>query len=101
VYFCRHLTPECIWQPSLMQHANAARAVVEVEVQAMDPSDVAARFAELADASMTPADDGDWIVPLGHARLRVTLAPAGQGTALRTLTLEDREGRSSVLDTRF
>lgn len=99
LYFCRHLTPECIWQPALMRHANGARAVVEVAARAADPADVAARFAAVADTSAAAAEAGAWTVPLGHARLRVLPAQAGQATSLVALTLEDAQGRRSVLDT--
>ncbi|ARP83292.1 hypothetical protein CAL12_22360 [Bordetella genomosp. 8] len=101
LYFCRHLTPECVWQPALMQHANGARAVVEVRARAQDPAALAARFAEVADSTAHAAAGGAWLVPLGHARLRIEPAPAGQGTALDSLTLVDRDGRQSVLDTDF
>ncbi|HTK02276.1 MAG TPA: VOC family protein [Bordetella sp.] len=101
LYFCRHLTPECVWQPALMNHANGAHNVVEVSVRAQDPAAFATRFADLADTAAQPVDEGAWIVPLGHARLRITQAPAGQGNALDALTLEDNVGRRSLLDTKF
>ncbi|OZI62174.1 VOC family protein [Bordetella genomosp. 11] len=99
LYFCRHLTPQCVWQPALMKHANGARAVVEVSARAQDPRGLATRFAELADMAAQASDNGEWIVPLGHARLRIVPAAPGQGNALEALTLVDREGRRSVLDT--
>jgi hypothetical protein len=101
LYFCRHLTPECIWQPALMRHANGARAVVQVSARADDPAGVAARFAAIADTAAASARDGAWTVPLGHASLHIRRASAGQGTALETLTLEDGEGRRSLIDTGF
>jgi hypothetical protein len=99
LYFCRHLTPECIWQPPLMRHANGARAVMEVGAHAQDPADLATRFASVADTSALQADDGSWHVPLGHARLRVTAAAPGKATGLGALTLEHHDGRRSLLDT--
>ena len=27
MYFCRHLTPECVWSPALMSHPNGARSL--------------------------------------------------------------------------
>ncbi|AOB32454.1 hypothetical protein AKI39_19590 [Bordetella sp. H567] len=101
LYFCRHLTPEFVWQPALMNHANGARAVVEVSAHAEDPAALAARFADVADTTARQADDGDWIVPLGHACLRIAQVPAGHGNALGTVTLADGEGRRQLLDTAF
>jgi hypothetical protein len=101
LYFCRHLTPQCVWQPALMKHANGARSVVEVAAVAPDPAALAARFADVADTAARPGDEGDWIVPLGHARLRISRADAEQGSALRTVTLADGEGRQTVMDTAF
>ncbi|ANN68337.1 VOC family protein [Bordetella bronchialis] len=100
LYFCRHLTPACVWQPALMKHANGARAVAEVAAHGRDPAALAARFADVADVVAQPAEGGEWIVPLGHARLRIRPS-AGQGDGLDTLTLVDRDGRASVLDTGF
>jgi hypothetical protein len=92
IYFCQHLTPECVWQPALMRHANGARAIVEIAAQAPDAADVAVRFARVADTKPTELDDGTWEVPLGHTRLRIASAAAGQATALRGLTVEHHDG---------
>jgi hypothetical protein len=98
LYFCRHLTPECVWQPTLMRHANGARDIVEVTALAEDPKGVALRLADVAGTSAAPLDDGSWDVQLANTRLRVVPGPVGKGTALRSLVLQDHEGRTRPFD---
>jgi hypothetical protein len=93
VYFCQHLTPECVWQPALMRHANGARAVAEITAEAHDPAALAQAFARVADTVPSAASDGSWEVPLGHTQLRIFSATAPTVTALRGLTVVHHDGR--------
>ncbi|ARP85619.1 VOC family protein [Bordetella genomosp. 9] len=101
LYFCRHLTPECVWQPGLMHHANGVRALVEVAARAPNPASVAAVFASLADSAALPAADGSWVVPLGHARLRIDQGAPETANSLVSLTVQDAHGQRHLLDTGF
>jgi len=59
VQFCEQCTPEHLWQPRYLRHANGVRALEAVLVCADDPVDAAARFARFA--GLLPASDGDFV----------------------------------------
>jgi hypothetical protein len=98
MYFCRHLTPECVWSPALMAHPNGARSLLRIDARAADPRAVAERLALIADVDAEPAGDG-WDVPLANLRIRVRHDAAATAPALSTLTLENRDGAHYTLDT--
>jgi hypothetical protein len=45
VQFVEHRTPDCVWQPRWLGHANGVAALAAVFVAADNPSEVAARYA--------------------------------------------------------
>ncbi len=47
VQLIRHLTPELIWDPRWMDHANHADALVALIMASREPSETAARFSRL------------------------------------------------------
>lgn len=49
VYFCRHLTPQYIWDKELMQHPNGVRYIHTVVIGAPDAPQTARTLATLAD----------------------------------------------------
>jgi len=98
MYFCRHLTPECVWAPALMGHANGARRIDRIDVRAADARTVARQLALVADATAEPAEGG-WDVPLGNLRLHVAADPAAAQPGLSALVLENRDGARYPLDT--
>ncbi|AEE68209.1 dioxygenase [Bordetella pertussis] len=98
MYFCRHLTPELVWNDELLSHPNGARGIVSIEADAADAQAVAQRLAAVVDVP-AEAVAGGWDVPLGNLRLRVRQDPACATPRLRTLTLENRDGAHYTLDT--
>ena len=98
MYFCRHLTPECVWAPSLMAHPNGALRIHRIDVRAADAQAVAHQLGVIADVAAEPADGG-WDVPLGNLRLHVATDPAAAQPALSALVLENRDGAHYALDT--
>ncbi|MBO1112686.1 VOC family protein [Bordetella petrii] len=98
MYFCRHLTPECVWAPSLMAHPNGALRIQRIEARAADAQAVARRLALVADVEAEPAGDG-WDLPLGNLRLHVAPDPGAAQPVLSALVLENRDGASYALDT--
>lgn len=46
-FMCEHHTPELVWQPQLMRHANTAVALAGVVAACDDPGETAQRFARL------------------------------------------------------
>jgi hypothetical protein len=73
IQLIRHLTPELLWQPPLLEHANHAVSLDEAILAVADPGETAHRLARLAGSEATPAGTG-FIVPLGHGRLSVVAA---------------------------
>lgn len=45
IQFCRHHTPELLWQPRWMEHSNGAAALNGVVLCVADPQETARRFA--------------------------------------------------------
>lgn len=98
MYFCRHLTPECVWNPALMSHANGARRIHSIEVRASDAREVARQLATVADVPVEAAGDG-WDVPLGNMHLHVVPDAGAVQPTLARLVLENRDGVRYALDT--
>ena len=48
VQFVQHLTPECLWQPQYLGHANGVTGLLATFIVAEDPAKVAARYAEFS-----------------------------------------------------
>lgn len=96
MYFCRHLTPACVWQPALMAHANGARRLVGIEVQSPDPSATAQRLGLVAGVPVVRAADG-FDVQLGNLSLHVCRADR-VAAALASLTVEYQGGQPQRLD---
>lgn len=98
MYFCRHLTPEAVWAPELMDHPNQAEHLVRIDALAADAEAVARRMALVADVTAQKTASG-WDVPLANLRIRVAQDAAADTPQLTTLTLSNREGSQYTLDT--
>ncbi|WP_459616973.1 VOC family protein [Bordetella sp. 2513F-2] len=98
MYFCRHLTPECVWMPELMAHPNGARRILRIDARAAQAQAVAERLAQVVDVPAAAAAGG-WDLPLGNLRLHIAQDDAAVVPALATLTLENRDGAHYTLDT--
>lgn len=55
VYFCQHLTPELVWRPEYLIHANGFAAIDRIEIESPDPEATARRFAQVCAAEYLPA----------------------------------------------
>jgi len=91
MYFCQHLTPECVWVPELMAHPNGARRIESIEVRAAEEQAVAWRLGVITDARVEETDLG-WDVVLGNMTLRVVHDATALIPRLGTLFLEDANG---------
>lgn len=98
MYFCRHLTPECVWSPALMAHPNGARSLLRIDARAAQPRQVAERLALVAGVTAEAAAGG-WDVPLANLRIHVREDAMVATPVLSTLTLENRDGAHYTLDT--
>ena len=71
VQLIRHLTPELIWQPRWMDHANHADALVALVMASAAPAETAVRFSRLMGLPFLPD-------PAGGFQIRL---PGGTGVA--------------------
>lgn len=91
MYFCQHLTPECVWTPSLMAHPNGALRIDRIEIRAAEEQAVAWRLGIIADAPVEETENG-WDVVLGNLRLSVVHDAAALVPRLDRLLLEYKDG---------
>ena len=98
MYFCRHLSPECVWSPELMAHPNGARSLLRIDARAAQARQVAERLALVAGVTAEAAAGG-WDVPLANLRIHVREDASALTPVLSTLTLENRDGAHYTLDT--
>ncbi|CAM4206115.1 Glyoxalase-like domain-containing protein [Bordetella tumbae] len=91
MYFCQHLTPECVWMPTLMAHPNGALRIHQIEVRAAEEQAVAWRLGIIADARVEEVDTG-WDVVLGNLRLNVVHDDTALIPRLGRLVLEYKDG---------
>ena len=54
VYYCQHLTPELLWRPEWMRHANGVSTLTGLAVSSADPGREAARYGRLPPGSPPP-----------------------------------------------
>lgn len=80
IQLIRHLTPDLLWQPPLLEHPNRAVALEEVVIVVADPAEAARRFAALVGIPPTAAEEGAMIV-LPAGRVRFTAGEAFPGVA--------------------
>jgi hypothetical protein len=84
IQLIRHLTPDLLWQPDMLDHPNRAAALEEVALMVADPAEAAARFARLVGVAATAAPDGV-VLPLPQGRVRFTAGAAFPGVAAPAL----------------
>jgi hypothetical protein len=72
----RHLTPELVWRPAQMVHANHAARLEEVVVAADPPADFAALVSHLAGCPLRPDVVGGFVLTLAAGQVRI-LRPEG------------------------
>ena len=98
VYHCEHLTPELVWRPEWLAHANGFVTIDELVIASPKPAAEARAYAAVCDAEAEPLGD-DWIVALGDVRLRLVRAPQSRFAALglRFAALDDLARRAERL----
>lgn len=67
----RHLTPEAIWTPGFMAHANRAVALDTAIIVSAEPAATAARLSRLAGRPVVPDPAGGFLLTLAAGRVRV------------------------------
>lgn len=66
-FLCEHLTPDAVWVPELMEHANGANGLAGVIAAVADPEAIARRYARLFSHGKTSAIEGGVQVETGKA----------------------------------
>ncbi|WP_137126865.1 VOC family protein [Roseomonas sp. HF4] len=85
VQLIRHLTPELVWNPKWMDHANKAVALEEAILSAREPAETAARLSRLSGLPVEPDPAGGFLLRLpGAAGAAGPFAPAME-TRVRVL----------------
>ncbi|MEP9353013.1 VOC family protein [Xanthobacter sp. KR7-65] len=74
IYFCQHLTPDLVWRPEWMGHANGFVGIDRVVVESTDAPADATLYALLADSRAERRAAG-WAVPLDGAEIHVVDGP--------------------------
>jgi hypothetical protein len=71
VYYCQQLTPQLVWLPEYMGHANQTTAQTGLTLVAEDPHHEAARYASWAAGDAVEQTDGSLLIEGGGFQLRV------------------------------
>lgn len=74
--FIEHVTPEVIWQPTLLDHPNGTLGILEVAICTPDPTESRMRLALLLGAEPVEEADGNYAWYLGRGVLRLLSAEA-------------------------
>ncbi|NYT57987.1 VOC family protein [Alcaligenaceae bacterium] len=92
IYYCQHLTPEYIWDESVMQHENGAQSLREIMVRAPDARSVASTLAALTEGQALAFDDGSHVLDLPNLRLVVVPDPGLSVPVIWQAALGYRDG---------
>jgi hypothetical protein len=101
IFACQHKTPETVWIPELMKHANAAKRIKQTLIATPEPAKEAADLGQLIDREPKAEADGAVTVPSGGDRadfVYLTLEQLGKrypGVPLAVLS--ERGGAALVL----
>ena len=75
VYFCQHLTPELVWRPEWLGHANGFCGIDRFVIESPDPKQAADIYASAFDSRSEPSEWG-WQVQLDDATIALVDGPA-------------------------
>ncbi len=76
MFACQHHTPELVWLPELVQHANGARRILEISVAVAEPAALSGRYERLFGAGSAKPIEGALAVATGSAVLRLATPAA-------------------------
>lgn len=99
MYFCEHLTPQYVWTPALMAHANGARTLRCIDATADDAPVVAERIAAVTGATSRPTAAGAEVV-FANVTIRVRETPDARLPTLEGVVLASDDGTETAIDLR-
>ena len=97
MYFCRHLTPECVWRPSLLSHANEARSISSIVIEAPDPAALGQRLGQVVDVVAEQQAD-EVLLALGNMDLRIRHNASLSEPRLAQLFVRHADGTDRALN---
>lgn len=98
VYYCQHLTPECVWQPRLMAHRNGATKLRRIDVQAHEPAAIAELLRRLAGGGDVGRAAHSHEVAFANTTIRVAPGRDASEAALVGVTLGTASRGEVALD---
>ena len=97
VHLIRHETPDVLWQPAFMAHANNALALTEILVASDAPAATAARLSRLAGRPVVPDPSGGFALDLPRGRIRmVPDGSTGPVPRFAGLTIATADGNRAI-----
>jgi hypothetical protein len=81
LYHCEHLTPDLVWRPEWLDHANGFLGIDALTIESTAPEADAALYATASGAPAEAAGDG-WTIRLGDMRIAIVPGPAARFAAL-------------------
>lgn len=99
VYFCQHLTPELVWRPEWLTHANGFSAIAGLTIESPDPAADAALFGATAACPPQPSGDGFTVTLADATILSIVAGPAPRlaGADLVFTDMDRLEARAAPL----
>jgi hypothetical protein len=110
IQFCRHHTPELVWQKQLVAQPNRARALTDALLCVRDPAEAAWRFGRFVGRAARRSAAGGWLLELDRGRLAFvdqrrptrllpgSALPSPPFMAACALTSDDLDATRSVLE---
>ncbi len=71
LYYCRHETPQLVWHPPFMSHANGAVGIASFTIAVPDPVEEVARYGKILDTQPSLLADGSARIAMGQAELEL------------------------------
>lgn len=99
VHLIRHRTPDVLWQPATMVHANHVVRLAAVEMVVAEPAVTAAWFSRVAGRPVVPDPAGGFALPLPEGSVRMREPSGDERIAppwIRGLTLLTDDGNAGI-----
>lgn len=99
VHLIRHRTPDVLWQPETMVHANHAVRLAEIEMVVAEPAVTASWFSRVAGRPVVPDPACGFALALPEGRLRIRAPSGGERIPppwIQGLTLLTDDGNAGI-----
>lgn len=86
IQYCRHHTPDLVWQGRWLRHANRSQSLTDVLICVADPAEAGERFARFTDRPVSRLGRGGRLISLDRGRISI-LDPATLSECLPALAV--------------